>query len=347
LPGTPLELSTWAQSVTMAHDERYVLLAQPFGSLHRVLSTPLDGGGNVRTLFTLSSMAGRIDVAPDGAIYLDQLGEDRELLQYAPGSRDVTRMTVPNAVDSDLALPLPGGRVVYAARVAGRSRLMVTGPQADPLPMFDIEDDTSPLFALAGPDRLVIVVGAGATRALAIASIPEARILRRLPGIDASGVQSIAATPDGRTLAYTVAGAAWVADVGGGTPRRLCIADALAMDPDGRSIVITTTTPGGVRLSRVPLGGGPQQPLPLPAGVRIASQLTPNAVAHDGRIVVRVIMTDSWAWPAGILDPRTGTIEQLSDARLGSMNSPGWTRDGGLLTMASALRASIWRYRTE
>ena len=116
-------------------------------------------------------------------------------------------------------------------------------------------------------------------------------------------------------------------------------------DPTGQSLIIELTTRDAVRLVRVPVGGGEEQAIPTPSGVRLFTELSPSAVAPDGRIAVRIVAADSWFWPAAILDPRTGGLTQLPGVRDLDMVKAAWGADGRLVSVVLPVRSSLWRFR--
>jgi hypothetical protein len=103
----------------------------------------------------------------------------------------------------------------------------------------------------------------------------------------------------------------------------------------------------GHQLVRVPLAGGTEEPIVLKGSVRLSggSNLAPNAVAPDGRIIHRIVSADSWFWPAAVIDPRTGTVEVVPPGFNIDMNTPGWTRDGKIVMQALFMRSILWQFK--
>ena len=96
------------------------------------------------------------------------------------------------------------------------------------------------------------------------------------------------------------------------------------------------------------VAGGEAEPIPLNLGsLRLWGQLSPNAVAPDGRIVVAVDSPDSWFESAGIIDPQTGRVEKVPITFGGDIHSPGWTKDGRIVASRFPMRSSLWRFRPE
>jgi hypothetical protein len=110
-------------------------------------------------------------------------------------------------------------------------------------------------------------------------------------------------------------------------------------------MIVTVNARERVEMRRVSLDGTLLDTIPMPATMRISSEIASNALAPDGRIGVRLIPPDSWFWPAAIFDPRTGSLEVVPSDRNADMLAPGWTADGKLVTVASYARVPIWRFR--
>jgi len=68
---------------------------------------------------------------------------------------------------------------------------------------------TASPVTMVGTSEVGFILGSGSTSKLAIASVADGRILRRLERAHASGIQSLAATPDGQTLYCAAAGKIW------------------------------------------------------------------------------------------------------------------------------------------
>src|SRR4051812_10867496 len=77
--------------------------------------------------------------------------------------------------------------------------------------------------------------------------------------LQASYITSLASLPDGQRLYWTAGGRVWSASVSDGEPQRVTAGDAIAMDPEGKYLVVQVIQRPGARLIRVPLNGSPQQ----------------------------------------------------------------------------------------
>jgi hypothetical protein len=337
-PDVGIQLVADSFPLALTTDERHVLLNLPANDLHRIVAVPVDGSSLIRPLATLTETPWYLDVGADGSIYVDQSKRRGEILRFSPADRKVERFEV---ADVSVALNLPDGRIVVRVRATGRWRLMVLTPGGDPLPFIQTQDETSQPATMLGEDRVAFMLGAGASRSVGIASV-DGRLIGRIP--EAKGeVGSLAATPDGKTLFYSTEGNIWSIPTPGGTPTRIHSGSVFTIDQNGTYLLVQEANNA---LVRVPLSGGPDQPISIDSALRLApSPWGIGAIGKDGRIAVRLAPKDSWFWPAAILDPRTGKIETIPAGFDADMAYPAWDRQGRLVTSASTLSASLWRLR--
>ena len=59
---------------------------------------------------------------------------------------------------------------------------------------------------------------------------------------------------------------------------------------------------------------------------------------------MRLVVPDSWYWGAGVLDPKTGSVDPLAGGDQADMTGPGWDSEGRLVTAAYFFRSNIWRF---
>ena len=333
-------------ALAITPDGQSVLFDLPAGNVHRIVQVSRDGSGMVRSLVTLTAQTSGLDVGPDGSLYVGQAERIADVFWYSPPTGKVERRTLPDAAaQSDMLLPLPDGRVLFRSTSAGRDQLAVLAPGKDAVPFLETEEPTTSPMSLVGKDRVAFLIGNESSRKIAIASLVDGRILRRLARPDAANVSALAGSPDGKTLYYVESGIVWAMPSEGGEPKKVHEGDQVAVDPTDQSLVIEVTTRDAVRLVRVPAGGGAEQAIPMPSGVRLFTDLSPSAVALDGRIAVRIVPKDSWFWPAAVLDPRSGGLTQLPGVRDLDMPKPAWGADGRLVSLAQPERSSLWRFR--
>ena len=350
VPTAAISAPSWLFPLAVTQDGGSVLFDLPAGNLHRIVAVPRDGSEQVRQIVTLTEVPLFLDVGPDGSLYVDQIGQPADLLRFTPASGALERIPLPSAIRGDWMLPLPDGRVLVAGRIVGRDRVMVMAPGKDPVPFVATDEETTGPLAMIGEDTFVFVAGTVPTRRLALASVADGRITRRLTRVDAGAIRGLAGSPDGTTIYYVDSGTVWSVPAGDGEPRKIRGGNSVAVDPRGRDLLIALNEPAGVRLIRVPISGGSGQVVPLPGDLRLSSTsdaLSGNAIGQDGRIAVRVTPIDTWFWPAVIFDPATGRVQRIPGGDQADMLLAGWAKDGRLVTVAQRFQGSLWRFRPE
>ena len=334
--------------IAVEGDGRSVLFDLPAGNLHHIIAAPTDGSASLRPVLDLTAAPGYLDIGPDGSLYLDQWTRPGEVLRFAPEGGSVERLGEVVSFPSALPISLPDGRMLVPSRPAGRDRLIVFSPGKDPSPFLDTEEETTSPAVLVGPKEVAFLLGTPPNRTIALASISDGRLLRRLDGSKGAAIDGLAASPDGKTLYYTAAGMVWTIPSTDGAPRKLRSGEGVTVDPYKQDLIIKLNERSGVRLVRMPLSGGPDRPIPVEGDVSLTpTPLPPNMVARDGRIVLQITPRDSWFWPAGLLDPATGRLQKIPLPYEGDMPAPSWTADGKIVTIAYPLRAALWRFRRD
>jgi sugar lactone lactonase YvrE len=331
--------------VAVTPDNRWVVLTSPSGPLTRVIAVARDGSGRTEHLTSLlTSTSLGVDVGGDGSLYFDQYVRPRQLLRFDPGRRRTESQPVPppgNGIST--VLPLGDGRTLLTALAGDGTRVMALAMGRDATPFMGTTEQSDGPLARLGDDRVVLRLGSGADRSVAIVSMATGQLIRRLTGLDAT---SLAGSPDGRTLYYVDARVVWAMPSDGGQPRKIRDGDAVATDPNGRYLVVLVNDIDQVRLFHVPLDGTAEHEIRVHGDLRFATGafLTSNAVAADGRIVVRVAPASEWFWPAAILDPRTGRLEMLPPGE-GYDGHGGWGPDGRAVYDAIGVQSTLWRFR--
>jgi len=334
--------------LAMPPDDQSVLVDLKAGDLHRVISIPRDGIGHVRTLLTLTLPPWFMDVDREGNLYLDQGDRPIEVLRFSVSGGTPEMLAGPKSASTGQfeTFQLPDGRVVLASVVAGRSRLVAARPGGEAVPFVETKEETSLPACRVGEGEFAFLLGPPDRAVVAVASLADGRIVRRLDGVPGNKVTDLAASPDGKTLYYVASGTVWAVSTSGGQPRRIAPGDAVAADPNGRDLIVQLNETEGIRLLRVAVSGGAEQPIPFQSALRLAPvELSPNAIGKDGRVVHSVAMADSWFYGTGILDPRSGKLERVPSSFAGDLLGPGWQDDGRILSSGWPLKATLWRFR--
>ncbi len=347
-PGLAIPSFAWQFPLAVTPDARWVLFDLPAGTAHRIVAVPADGSAGMRTLLYLTARPLSLDVANDGSLYVDQIDQPSEILRHDAAEGRVDRSPMPStALESESLLALPDGRLLVGMRISGRRRLMATDFGGVPTPFVQTDEETAGPTALLGRDRVVLTLGSPGTQVLAVVRIADGRVVSRLEGVRPDAMGDLSGSADGRTLYFTMDGAAWTIPVEGGAPRRLAEANGLSLDPAGRYLLTSLHRPDGVHLVRVSLAGAPDEPLRLPKGpLHVSTRpLTAGGIAADGRIVIRVARADSWFWYPAILDPSTGTFRVPPFELDQDITHAQWDAQGRLVAIARRAQASLWRFR--
>jgi hypothetical protein len=347
VPTVPIS-PAWAFPLTVTQDGGSVLFDLPAGNLHRIVAVPRDGSEQIRVIITLTELPRFLDTGSDGSLYVDQLEQPTDLVRFSPASGALERIALPRVSilgSGGSVLPLPDGRVLLTGRIVGRDRVMVMAPGKDPVPFVATEEETTGPLAMVGEDTFVFVAGTHPTRTLALASVADGRITRRLSRVDARAIRGLAGSPDGTNIFYVDSGTVWSVPAGDGEPRKIRGGNGVAVDPRKGDLLITLNEPAGWRLIRMPVAGS-EQVVRLPSDPLLQlMDLSGNAIGQDGRIAVK--LADGWFWPAAIFDPATGRVERIPGWGQADSYSSGWAKDGRLVTMALQSGGSLWRFRPE
>jgi hypothetical protein len=335
-------------ALAVSSDDQSVLIDLKLGDLHRITSIPRNGPGPSHTLLTLTSRVWFMDVGKDGDLYIDQVHRPVEALRFATSGGKGESLAATENPNRQPAIQLPDGRVVLGSMVAGRSRLLVAKPGGEVAPFIQTNEETSPPICLVGEDRIAFRLGSPAHAAIALASITDGRIVRRLNGIAPGDINDLSAAPNGKTLYYSDSQSVWAVPVAGGQPRRIGPGYSVAPDPNGKDLIVLAIGKEGVKLFKVPVAGGVEQPILVQGPLRVAqTPLNPNAVAKDGQVVLSSTSPDKWFYGAATLDPRSGKLTRIPVDFTGDLLAPGWLPDGRVLSSASPLKLTLWRFRPE
>jgi len=333
--------------IAVARDDQSVLVDLKAGDLHRIISIPRNGSGPVRTLLSLTLSPWFMDVDKDGNLYLEQADRPIEVLRSAASGGTPELLAGSEAAYHGelVTLQLPDGRVVLNSEVAGRSRLLAARPGGEATPLIETKEETSGPACQLGEGEVAFLLGPLGRAVVAVASLADGRILRRLSEIPGGEVTDLAASHEGKTLYYVASRAVWAIPVTGGQPRRIGPGDEVAADPNGKDLIVQLVEKEGIRLVRVAVSDGAEQPIPFQGPLRLAPvPIGPNAIGKDGRVVLSVAMADSWFYGIGILDPRRGKLGRVPVNFTGDLLAPAWLDDGRILTSGWPLKATLWRF---
>src|SRR5262249_51481734 len=150
-------------------------------------------------------------------------------------------------------------------------------------------EETYAPMAMAGPEQVACALGGDTDRTIAIVSTRSGQVVHRLAGTRGKFIESLAISPDGKTLYFVESHVVWAIPTSEGERQRIAPGDAVAVSPDGKYLVIQSLDSQGTHLSRIDIGGADLVAMPAELGnLRLwqGGTLSPGAIAPDGRIVV-------------------------------------------------------------
>ena len=337
-------------AIAPSADGLSVLVSVDAGDAKHIVSVPLDGGSELRTLMTVTNTPYYIEAGSDGSVFLDQWDRPIEAFRVSPEGGEPEQIgTLPPYPDfpGSQALPLPDGLFLVNSRTGGRERLLLMHPGKKLTPFVDTQEETAMPSSIVGQTHVAFLIGPKERKTIALASLADRRITRRLEGSKGAAIDSMVAAADGQTIYYTASGSVWMIPVSDGQPKRIRNGDSVTLNPYRQELIVRLTEQGGMRLVRQPLAGGTESQILLEGNIRIPSvPLYPNAVGKDGRIVSSMVSPDSWFSTVGLIDPKTGRVQVIRFDYNADM-SGGWGSDGKLVIVAKPLRVSVWRFRPE
>jgi serine/threonine protein kinase len=326
-----------------------VLAFVTFGDLQQVVAVS-PGKEQGKPLFPVTGKPWGFDAATDGSFYVSTLDSPAELLRF-PRSGGVPEhlATVAGNLTTN-PVELPGGGLLVPNQVLGRRRLWIALPDSQLRPFSDSAEQATPPATLVGDHLVAFLSGrVGAPAMLTVATIGESRVIRRLEATRGVAPQSLAASPDGKTLYYVNAGSLYSVGVEGGTPQKLRSAVGVAVDAQRPipNLIVQANETDGVKLYQV-RPDGEQLPILFASSLRLdTSAISGGAVAPDGQIAVTVTSADSSYRSVALLDPVTARLERVPVLFDGDLHHPAWGRDGSLLAMGVSVRSSLWRFQAE
>jgi len=329
-------------------DNRSVLIDLPSGNLHQIVAVPRSGSGPVRILMTLTTSPWTMDAGPDGSIYIDQVDRPLQIVRFpaSGGTPEVVATAESTGNVSSVPVEFPDGRFLLPMLISGRSQLLMGKPGGNFSPLIDTTEETRLPAALLPGNQVAFVAGTGPAQTIAIASAGEGRIIRRLQGCRGKYVTALAASPDGKKLYYTAEGNLWAIPATDGTPRKISAGDGVAVDPNGKDLIVNMVEKAGVQLVRIPFSGGPAQDIQVQSDIPIDPMpLGGTGLRKDGKLLIGVTPKDSWFFSPAVLDVANGKLTRVPLNFSGDILLSGWTNDGRILAFGEPMRAHIWRFR--
>ncbi len=335
-----------ARALAVSRDGKSVLISKAAEDRTDIVSLPASGRGSPRVLFGSSEFVQYLDTSPDGAIYLDEWDEPVHILRTAPTGGPATVIaTLPSQAvfrKQKVSLLLSDGRVIAPTRRAGQTRLMVFEEGKDAVPLVNTTEETSTPATAAGPGQIVFIIGPEPHRTLALASLSNGRVTRRI-AFDKGEPRSLAASPDGSTLYCAAAGTIWSIALAGGQPQKLHAGESVSVMPGGLSLLVQMAESGKTRLVEVPLDGDGEREIPLNGPFHLADAEIISSGIRNGKLAEPLASLDSWFFQPGVVDLATGRMTRIPVDFPGDFHFETWTPDGHLVSWSHELRSTIWK----
>ena len=333
--------AAWA----VAHDRKSIIAALPSGSLTRIVFIPADGRSQALTLFTVNALVWHLDIAADGSVYASLTDRPVELVRRSPGGERSERIGNFPGVYRNAIAALPDGRAVFSGLASGRGRLMAVEKGKDAVPLVNTTEETSAPMTVVRPREIAFVIGSEPHATIAVADTTTGRITHRIsPG--KGEIQSLASSPDGKTLYFAAGGAIWTVPASGGEQRTIRAGDGVAADPSGRYLLVSATESAGFRLFRLPLDGGTEQEVTLHGADPVMGwPVETSALSTDGRLLLPLQPRDSWFNAPGLLDTATGRLTRLPSDDVSDYQSMAWLPDGQIMALHIGVRSTLWRFQ--
>ena len=337
--------------MAVAADDQSVLVVVRDGDLDRIVSVPRSGSGPARPLFSVTLPPWFMDAGKDGSLYVDQTTRLLQILRFPTqgGTPEVLASLEGASTQQNSTFQTADGRVLLESMIAGRSRLQLGKPGGDTVSFIATKEQTAGPSCRLGQDKIAFLLGPPGQQVLAVASIADGRIIRRLKEVHASEITHLAASMDGATLYYIAGSTVWaVPATDDGEPRRIGPGDCVVADPNGKDLIVQLREKAGVRLVRVPVSGGAEEPIPIQGSLRLSpTNMSSDSIGKDGRALVAITTPDDWFYGAGILDLRSGKLDKIPLNFTGDVISMGWQSDGRIISGGWPTKSKLWRFTPE
>jgi hypothetical protein len=133
--------------------------------------------------------------------------------------------------------------IILPSVVSCHPKLMFSRTNTLATPLIDSAEETSGPITIVGSDKVAFLLGSGPAKSVALASLLDRRLIRRIPVTDAASIGQLASSADGETLYYVSKNTAWEVSSSGGDPRAIAAANSIAVDPYRKEIILQRIGP--------------------------------------------------------------------------------------------------------
>jgi len=335
-------------AIAVTHNGQSVLVSISAGSLYQVLAYPRNGRASKRILFSVMSSPVTMDSGPDGSVYIDQVARPITIARFPESGGHIERLA--DLGEQTPQLPalaaLPDGRLVVQQVTAGRTRLLVIDPGKSPAQFLQTNESTEGPIAPTANGDIAFLIGPNRGNAIAIASVASGRLLQRIPFTEGP-VDSLAATPDGKTIYCASSGSIWAITTSDGRVTKLREGSGLALDVAHNSLIIESRRGQSFRLLRYAIQGGATAEIPMNGPVRIGAIKISGLIGPKDTLLAPGTLPDSWFQPPITIDLATGAMKPVHEDLPADYLALAWTPDGRIAAVAYELRAMLWRFQPE
>jgi len=341
-----IPFSYLARPMVSTPDGKSLITLAQVEDVVQVVKLPRDGTSRQEVLFQLpaNDQINYLSAGSDGSIYVDAWSRPSLLLRFSAAGGDPEETPLGNLTGFGVG-SLPGGRFLSPNLIAGKLRLEAGQFGGESRPLLETSEESSEPFSTSSGGGVAFQLGRPPNQQIAVASLREGRILKRL-SIKAADVRTVALSPDGQTLYYTAGGAVWSVPISeSAAPHRIVEGDNVAIDPSGRFLYVKQMAKDPAVLVRVPVSGGAAEPIPIPEDLRLTSDPLPaNAVDAQGRVLFETSTADSFFYSAALFDPARKSATRIPVHFEGDVWSPIWTTEGRIAAVGAPFASSIWRF---
>jgi eukaryotic-like serine/threonine-protein kinase len=322
-------------------DGQRVLLSLSKGDLRTLVAVPRTGNGLPEAWISFTQNMWYLDVGPDGALYMDQLLERQEALRFpASGGRPEI---LARALAMGPVLERGDGSLLVSAVFAGHTRIAMARPAGDLTPVSETREEADVSITKVGEQAVAFPLGPQGRKVIAIASLPDGRIVRRLPA-PGGEIDGLASSPDGRLMFCVSGHRVWSVPVEGGEPTKIGEGDGVAAG--AAELILKLNANDGFHLMRAPLTGGEPMRVPLSSGLALTDvTLSPAAIGPGGRVLVQVSEPHVWFYRMASVDLNTGRLNLIPVDYDGDVWFPGWAPDGKIVATGLQYSFSLWQMR--
>ena len=235
------------------------------------------------------------------------------------------------------------GSLLASAVFAGHTRIAIARPGGELTPVSETREAADVFITKAGENAVAFPLGPRGKRLIVIASLPDGRIVRRLP-TRTDEILGLTSSPDGRHIFFVSGHAVWSVPADGGEPMKIAEGESVAAGAE--DLVVGLNASDGFHLMRVPLTGGEPVRVPLsPSAALTAVPLSPLSVGSDGRVLVMVNEPHMWFYRMATVDLKTGRLDLIPVDYGGDVWWPGWTPVGKIVATGLLFSFGLWQMR--